>query len=177
MPTQRRPQQYPTVKLTAALCDRLGIPGNSDETTILAALDARLTALAYGLPEGVVMMDADALEALKAEAAEGEVLIAEQATKRRVELVDQAVAAGKIHARSRDHWLAELDRDLSGAAAALNTFPDGLIPVEQPAANSGSSTTDSDTYKNWDGFPAAAPVVAPPPVRPAPRSFKDLEQW
>ena len=179
MPDQHRPQQLRRINPRAEICNRLGIPEDSDVDKIFASLDARLAALAYGVPEGMVMMDAAALEALKAEAAAGVAASAKLKSDHRAQVVDEAVAAGKISAGRRGHWLAELNRDPVGAEAALNTFPAGMVPVEQPAEKDDSSTESpqvatSEVYRNWDGFPAT-PVSSPAPAEP--RSFKDLDRW
>lgn len=127
--------------LMAGLRERLGITdADASEGAVLAALDETLAeqatvATVEPLPQGVVTIEETALAGLRAAAEEVRVMRAEQATARRVGLVEAAVTDGRIPPARRDHWVAALEADEEGMAVVLA----GLAPNTVPVAEIGHS--------------------------------------
>lgn len=117
---------------------------SSDEDVLTAALD-RLTApppdpAPAPLPDGTVAVDAATLEQLRSDAAAGVEARNEQLRTRRAQLVDAAVADGRIPPARREAWVSMLEAD-AGAENTLAALAKGTIPV----AELGNETGDLDT--------------------------------
>lgn len=135
------------------LRDRLGIPADAvlDDDGLLAAVDEALAERADPAPttaqrsaatEGTVLVDAVALDELRADAAAGRQARQQQLSDRRVAAVDAAVRDGRIPPSRRQHWLTLLEAD-EGAAATLDELPKGTVPLK-PAGFTGGVTESSD---------------------------------
>lgn len=140
------------------LIDRLGITdADATEDTILAAVDEALAERAepaprFSPPEGTVLMDADQVEQLRADARAGAEARAQQISDRRAGVVDAAIQDGRVAPARRDHWLAQLAADEEGATEVLASLAPGTIPMA-PAGFTGGvdESTDEDAVyaKYW----------------------------
>ncbi|NIB22871.1 Clp protease [Pseudoteredinibacter isoporae] len=140
------------------LIDRLGITdADATEDTILAAVDEALAERAepaprFSPPEGTVLMDADQVEQLRADARAGAEARAQQISDRRAGVVDAAIQDGRVAPARRDHWLAQLAADEEGATEVLDSLAPGTIPMA-PAGFTGGvdESTDEDAVyaKYW----------------------------
>lgn len=129
--------------LMKGLRERLGFAENADEATILAALDEALTERAEGTQEqplseliakvqshGLAVVDEDRLKAAEAGAAAGAEALARHERAEREQLVQSAVASGKIPPARAQHWVDAIAAD-AGLADVLKAMPDNLIPVAE----------------------------------------------
>lgn len=123
-----------------ALRQKLGVTdADADGDTLLAALDEALAEgdteqapqAAYTPPEGMELVDTEALAQMRADATAGRQARDEQVRAHRVQAVDAAVADGKIPPARRDHWVALLEADpgseetLAALAPVFNTTEQG----------------------------------------------------
>lgn len=142
------------------LRQRLGIADDSaDEATILAALDEALAeqetagttpdpagqpvASVQQLPEGVVTIDADQLAQLQADARQGREARDEQRRNHREQVVNAAVADGRIAPARREAWLAQLEAD-PGAEQVLASLAKGTVPLAETGFGAAPDLTDDD---------------------------------
>lgn len=141
--------------ITKGLIDRLGITdADATEDTILAALDEALAERAepkaqFTPPEGTVLMDAEQLAALQAQATAGAAAREQQTAERRASIVDQAITEGRVAPARRDHWIAQLTADEEGATQVLATLAAGTIPMA-PAGYTGGVDESSDEDRLYD---------------------------
>lgn len=150
--------------LLDGLRTRLGINAEiSDEATVLAALDEALTERAAppapeakAAPEGTVVMDASAVEELRAQAAAGVAAAEAAAEAHREQVVSNAVQTGKIPPARKDHWLNLLVLD-AGTETVIEAMPENVVPVVATGYTGGvdEAATDEDPLylKAW-GAPA-----------------------
>lgn len=144
--------------LEEGLRERLGLPENADEATILAALDDKLTAPTApaegettepaepetpALPEGIVTIDEATLTQLREQASEGVAARAQQRTESRDRTLDDAIKAGKFPPARRDHWAKLYDADPDGTKTTLASLEAGLVPLADQGAPGGEETTES----------------------------------
>ena len=136
----------------AALRRRLGVPSDADEGTILAALDEALderadetptTHAPAALPDGVVTIDRETLDSLRASADLGRKAHEQQQDAARATLVDSAIASGRISPARRDAWLNRLAAD-PAEAETLNALEPGLIPVAEIGVATDADAADAD---------------------------------
>ncbi|MBO3663726.1 head maturation protease, ClpP-related [Microbacterium stercoris] len=140
--------------LTAGLRERLGVTdADASDETLLAALDQVLeeqaenpAAPAASIPEGAVVMDAAALAELRENAALGAQARREQESTRRDNIVDAALAEGRIAASSRESWRAQLDKDEEGITALLQSFPKNAVPVAEIGHSDTVTSADDALY-------------------------------
>jgi hypothetical protein len=155
------PTEGALMALEEGLRERLGLPENADEATILAALDNQLsgpepttepeptdppaepTAEAPALPEGIVTIDEATLTQLREQASEGVAARAQQRTEARDRALDDAIKAGKFPPARRDHWAKYYDADPDGAKTTLASLEAGLVPLADQGAPGGEETTES----------------------------------
>lgn len=140
--------------LMSGLRDRLGVTNaEADEATIMAALDEALAERAEdtktALPEGVVAIESDVLAQMRADAAAGREAREQQTSERRERLVDAAVADGRVPARRRDHWLAQLAADEEGAAEVLASLAPNTIPLKPKGFTGGVDESPDDDTENY----------------------------
>lgn len=147
------------------LIDRLGIDAaDLDDEQILAAVDEALAERAepepsntkLALPEGTTLVEASALEELRAHAAAGAAARAQQTAEHRAGIVDAAVRDGRIAPARRDHWLAQLVADEEGAIQVLDSLAPGTIPLAPAGFTGGvdeSSDEDGAYAKYWPSQP------------------------
>lgn len=140
-----------TDEQSTSLAQRLGVPEDADGDTILAALDEALQERAeesgsgQGNTEGVVALDQDTYEQLRADASAGREARQEQQSQHRQGLVQAAVRDGRISPARAKHWLNSLEADPEGAEASLAGLQKGLIPVDE---------FGHDTFDDAEGKPA-----------------------
>lgn len=153
-PVEHNPQKGVTMGdiLKSGLHNRLGIQTPCDDMTdeqLLAAVDEALAeqvveqAPAALVPEGTVLIESEQLDALRADAAAGRAARDEQVRQQRAQVVEAAIADGRIAPARRDHWMAALDADEEGAKALLNSLAKGLVPLEA-AGSAGAPESDGD---------------------------------
>ena len=142
--------------LREGLRQRLGMTGTDvDDSAILATLDQRLSADATAdLPEGVTMIDATALEELRADAAAGRTALAAMDAARRDAMIDEAVAQGRIAPSSRESWRAMADKDEEGTKTLLASMAVNTVPVEEIGTGKDRpASADDELYTAaWGGL-------------------------
>ena len=142
--------------IMTGLRDRLGVTNaEADEATILAALDEALAERAEptnaSLPEGVVAIESETLASLRADAAAGREARDQQTAERRARLVAAAIEDGRISAKRRDHWVAQLAADEEGAAEVLASLEPNTIPLEPKGYTGGVNEASDDSYSLYFG--------------------------
>lgn len=126
-----------TDEQSTSLAQRLGVSDDADGDTILTALDEALQERAdesnsgQGNTEGVVALDEEAYEQLRADAKAGREARKEQQSQHRQGLVKAAVRDGRIAPARTKHWIKSLEADPEGAEASLAGLEKGLIPVDE----------------------------------------------
>lgn len=150
-------QEDATVDI-AALRTTLGLPDDASQETIdakLAELNARPTpeavaeqiAAAGQAPDGVVTVEASALDALKADAAAGRAARDAQVKAEDVAYVAAAAEVGKIPAARSEHFVTLMEVDREGTRAVLDGLEENVVPVAasgtaiEPA---GDGVTDAE---------------------------------
>jgi hypothetical protein len=116
---------------------RLGLAEDTDEATILAALDDladKATAPAPvvptpAIPEGLALVDASVLSELREQAAAGVAARVQQVKERREALLASAVKDGRISRASRSGWEKRFEVDAEGAEVDLASLTPGLVPM------------------------------------------------
>ena len=141
----------------------LGVADDADGDTIVAALQEVLQEqateeqpAASTVPEGMALVDADMLAALREDAAAGREARNQQQSERRHALVQAAVRDGRIPLARAKHWEEQLAKD-PGAETTLASLAAGLIPLEERGhAGEGPQSTDTtdDLYAQAWGKPA-----------------------
>jgi ATP-dependent protease ClpP protease subunit len=153
--------------IKAGLRERLGVTdADATDESLLTALDQRLTAnpaptaiVAPPIPAGAIVMDAAAVEELRANAAAGVAAREQQINDRRDAVVAKALNEGRITAESKDSWRAQLDKDEQGITDLLEKFPKNSA---MPVAELGHSdeVTDSESALHNRVYPSAQKVEA-----------------
>lgn len=121
---------------------------DADEGTVLAALEEALeeaapeTGSAAALPEGMVAIEADVLESLRAGAIAGTAARTEQLAAARDTAIQNAVRTGRISVARVAAWTTRWDKDPEGAAADLESLEPGLIPVSELGHDDQSADRD-----------------------------------
>jgi hypothetical protein len=157
---------------------RLGLPEDADEEQINAALDEPEPDPAPGdgeeeseeeeseeeeteqtSPEGAVLVDASTMASLQHDAALGRQAYELEQRRDRDAFLTAAVQVGKFPPARLQHWKEAWDKDPVGIKAAVNSMPEGLIPVSQL----GAAPPDEG-----DGQPAYPAHWLPEIHRPAP---------
>ena len=149
--TTTPPDQEDTMSdiLGEGLRQRLGIGAEATDEEILAALDSQLEAVTdpnpppaeVPVPEGSVVVPAEALASLRAQAAAGAGAAEKLRKQERDALIDGAVSAGKIPPARKEHWQNAYDQDPAGVAGYLASA-EAIIPV-QPKGYTGGDTDQS----------------------------------
>ena len=93
------------------------------------------------------------MDALRADAAAGRAARDEQVRRQRAQVVEAAIADGRIAPARRDHWMAALDADEEGAKALLESLAKGLVPLEA-AGSAGAPDVEDAEYAKY--FPKGA---------------------
>lgn len=145
--------------IKAGLRERLGITdAEVSDDAILAALDEALAEQAEApepqaavLPEGVTTIETAVLAELQTAAAEVRSIREEQATARRTDLVEKAIAKGKFGPARRQHWLTALKADEEGATAAINGLAEGLVPLDEIGHSDDVMDADAALYTKFYG--------------------------
>lgn len=150
------PTEGASMALDEGLRERLGLPENADEATILAALDDKLNGPADpppaepaveppatpALPDGIVTIDEQTLTQLREQAAEGVAARAQQRTEARDRTISDAIKAGKIPPARREHWEQAWKADAEGTRQTLASLAPGLVPLADHGAPGGEETGD-----------------------------------
>jgi ATP-dependent protease ClpP protease subunit len=133
--------------LSEGLRERLGIDADAelDDTALLDAIDQALAEradpptpepvetpepVAARLPEGTVLVDAERLAQLEAQAAEGVAARAQQRAEARDRALDNAIKVGKFPPSRKAHYAAAWDADPEGTQQLLNSLAEGLVPMD-----------------------------------------------
>lgn len=148
-----------------ALRTKLGVAGDADEATILAALDEALDERAEPaggstttpvIPEGMTLVDTETFNTLRDGATAGIEARRQQQTEHRDRVLNDAITSGRIPASRREHYASLWQADPEGTEQVLNALAPGLVPVEEmghaqtPAADRTATVDDSAL----DGFAA-----------------------
>lgn len=155
-----------------ALRQKLGVTdADADGDAVLAALDEALderaddTAAATTTtpPDGFVMVDKTAFDAIKADAEAGRAARQQQVDDEQASHVDAAIRAGKFDALRRDHWLATMKADPDGTKALIDRLEPGSVVNLTERGHAASVTTadgsaDDDVYNQL--FPSEAATAA-----------------
>lgn len=121
--------------LKAGFRERLGMTdADVSDEQLLAALDETLAEQAEptpAVPEGAVVVDANAFAELQSDAAAGREARDQLDAQRRDGIVAAAVSEGRIAPASRNTWRVQLDTDEKGTAALLASLVPNTIPVAE----------------------------------------------
>lgn len=143
--------------LRAAVAQRLGVTdAEVTDEQLVEALDEALAENAdpapvdrekvdadeVTVPEGSVLVDAQAFAELKQQAALGAQAHAKQEAERREGIVARAIAEGRVAASARATWLDLLEKDEASATKALNAFPMNTVPVAEIGHSTGEKSAD-----------------------------------
>jgi hypothetical protein len=106
----------------------------SDEA-LLAAVD-ELTEAATAptppaVPAGTTLIDSAQLTQLQADAQAGREARDAQIRARREQIVNDALADGRIAPANRDGWLAQLEANEESATQLIAALPKGTVPVDE----------------------------------------------
>jgi hypothetical protein len=131
----------PTLKAEIAV--RLGMPADTDQNQLLAALDQALAVK----PDGTELIDTEALQQLRVEAELGR-------THRERGIVERAIRQGKIPPASRASWVTLLQTD-PNAEATLNSIKPNTLPVGKTIgyAQDDDHNSDEALYAELFGNP------------------------
>lgn len=164
--------------LKESLADRFGINADADdEAFIKAAEDALAAKNADGDGEsavpadptieqaqkvaaqnGMVLVESDAFEAVKANAQLGVQARNQQIADANNAKVDEAIHGGKITPARREHWLNQLKADPEGISKVIDELPQVFnVNTEAGHAIAGNGgenpgakpVEDDDKFKNW----------------------------
>lgn len=131
--TNTNPEGSRAVPFNDDVSKRLGLSGDADEPTILAALDEALSERAAptnsAIPAGTQLIDSETLATLQNQAAAGASARAQQDTERRERIVDKAISDGKFGPARREDWLNSLNTNEAAATKDIESLAKGLIPV------------------------------------------------
>lgn len=154
--------------LSEGLRERLGLDADAelDDTALLDALDEALAEraddtptpapapepepIAARIPEGTVLVDAERLAQLEAQAAEGVAARTQQRAEARDRALDQAVADGKFPPSRREHYAKAWDRDPEGTRELLDVLPKNSVPVADVGQPGGEPTDTSAVDAEFD---------------------------
>lgn len=92
---------------------------------------------APAIPEGMVLVDSDALKGIQAGAQRADTLWKKQEEQERDTTIKAAVAEGKFGRARIEHWSKAWDADPEGTKALLASLAPGLVPVEEIGAQGG----------------------------------------
>lgn len=95
------------------------------------------------VPEGMVLVDQAQWAAVQEGVAAAHRLEAEQATRTRDAILDDAVRAGKFPPSRREHYTALFAADPDGTRNLISALQPGVIPVEER----GSASSDGDAIE------------------------------
>ncbi|MBN7321066.1 ATP-dependent Clp protease proteolytic subunit [Mycobacteroides abscessus subsp. massiliense] len=107
---------------------------------------------------GLVLMDPARVAKLESDAAAGALARATQVAEAHAQVVDAAVAKGKITAPRRDHFLALMKADPEGTTALLDSIPaETAVPLTevghgteaQASASAEDEIRNDPRFKNW----------------------------
>jgi hypothetical protein len=148
---------------SAVLLTLLGLPEDTDDADLVVETvrdailptpvvtdDAAPSAVAAAAKRhGLELLDHDANDALKRDAAEGRRLVAAAAAAKVEAAVDDAIDKGKITPGRRKHWVSLLAND-AGMVDVLASIPN---ETAVPLSEIGHSAAESDTQLTPDGVP------------------------
>lgn len=131
--------------LMAGLRERLGLTETDGTDGILAAVDALTSPARPVAPEGMALIESDALASLQATAAKYVDLAGERDMERRAGLVEAAVREGRVTPARREHWLAQLAADEEGVAPVLASLP-AVLPVTEVGHSDDVESAEASLY-------------------------------
>ena len=155
--TQHKEEAVSFDTLMAGLRERLGIAdAETDEGAVLAALDGRLAeqAATSQPPAGTTIVDDGVLAQMRADAAAGREARDQQITERRDKIVADAMADGKMTAKSAEAFRAQLDENEAGTVAIINTLAKNAVPVVE--LGTSVDATESAEYGKYYNQPKEA---------------------
>lgn len=135
----------------------LGLPEDADETAIIAAVTARPASAP--LPEGIVTIDATALQTLRDNALAGVEAREQQRTEARERLVDGAIAKGKFAASRRAHFLALHEADPEGTETLITGLAENTIPVAEIGYDADGETVTAVDDETFNAYAARMGLV------------------
>ncbi len=152
-PTTDTPAPTFTAEQAAQLLDLLGLPADTTDPELILATLADLAAQAADTGEpkpsevaaaakrqGLDVIDADTLAALRRDAAEGRQIKAAAERQKVEDTVNDAVAKGKITPGRRGHWVDLISAD-PGMADVLASVPaETAVPLTEIGHGIGSET-------------------------------------
>jgi ATP-dependent protease ClpP protease subunit len=99
------------------------------------------------IPDGTVLVDAEALAQLQASAARADELYEKERVRNRDALLNAAVRDGKIAPARLAHWQTQYDNDAEGIAKIVNELP-SIIPVTEIGHGGGGDVENKadDSY-------------------------------
>lgn len=136
--------------LKAGLQTRLGVTdADASDDSLLAAVDqalAKQPAPTNAVPDGVVQIDAAALEVLQEQARAGAEAREQQTRDRRDAIVATAVREGRIAPAAAQNWRDQLETAEDSITTVLNTLPKNTIPVSELGHSDEPTSADEALY-------------------------------
>ncbi|GAS92681.1 head maturation protease, ClpP-related [Mycolicibacterium brisbanense] len=132
--------------LNERIVEKLGLDADADDDAIIAAFEAKVAEkpappapaepsvdqLATAAAKiGLTVVDKAKYDETVSAVAEFHTFRASQLKAEDGQLVDAAIADGKLAPANKDHWLALMEKDRDGIRATLAQLPKGLIPVAE----------------------------------------------
>lgn len=147
--------------LDEGLRERLSLPADADEATILAEVENLVdkvtappvpepVAAAPALPEGTVCIDEGVLAELREQAAQGVAARTRQLGEDRDRAIEDAIKAGKTLPARREHWQKAWTADADGTRQMLASLAPGLVPLEDVGQPGGEPVADDEA--EFDNF-------------------------
>lgn len=137
---------------------KLGTAEDADEATILAALhealdeqtDPPVVPATPVVSAGQVVIEADVLDGLRAQATQGAAARTQQLDEHRDRTITAAIADGKITPARKDHWVTSWAADAEGTELTLKALAPGLVPVDERGHDQSTVTGSAydDLYGN-----------------------------
>lgn len=137
------------------LRDRLGITdAEITDEALFAALDGRLAQNSTNPPAGTTIVDDGVLAQMRADAAAGREARDQQITERLDKIIADAMADGKMTAKSAKAFRAQLDENEAGTVAIINTLASNTVPVVE--LGTSADPTESAEYGKYYNQPKEA---------------------
>lgn len=129
----------------------LGASEATEDAIRAAAEEVVTRPEATAVPEGAIVVDRGAYEALQGDATAGRQAMDAINAQRRDGIVAAALTEGRIAASAKDSWRAQLDKDEEGISKLLASFPKNTVPVAEIGHSDQLTSSEDALYEAWTG--------------------------
>lgn len=98
------------------------------------------------IPEGMALIDAEALEEMKVAASQTKILFEKDRVARREELLAAAMMDGKFGPAQAARYRSMFDRDAEGTEEIIKEMASGSVPVQEIGRGDDVSASTGDEY-------------------------------